>query len=200
MQYTPYSKLPYFEAGDTPDLSGYTAQLTTLLDGSPGLVAVDTADRDSRYGDTPAGTIVVTSSGWVWVKTSNPPDAATWATVRSVETITGSGLAMNNPSWTDTGDSIITRIGNAVDLYLSMTYQGTTTLSGNFGNQIMSTLPSGWVPARTVSMIGNVAASAACFGVIFGKSTRDADITDTNGTIATGASVVFSASWVLSNV
>lgn len=199
MQYTPYSGLPYFEAGDTPDLAGYTAELTRLLDGSPGLVAVDTADRDSRYGDTPAGTIVVTDTGWVWVKTSNPPDAPTWATVRSVEKLSGAGLSFPNSDWSDYGDSVITRVGNSCDLYLHATYNGIASLTGNVTNQVICSLPAGWVPARSIPMLGFVGASHSCYGVIFGYSTRNADITDvpSYGSVSTGDAVVFSASWVL---
>lgn len=82
MPNTPLSKIPYPSGSDTPAAAADMMALVMAMDARLVLPAVDEADRDARYYDAPASSLVVSGpSQKIWLKTGDGP--TDWMTVHS---------------------------------------------------------------------------------------------------------------------
>lgn len=80
MPNTPLSKVPYPSGTDAPAAAADMMGLVMAMDDRLVLKAVDEADRDSKYGEAPVSSLVVSGqSRKVWLKTGEGP--TDWFTI-----------------------------------------------------------------------------------------------------------------------
>lgn len=80
MPNTPLSKIPYPSGTDAPAAAADMMALVMSADDRLVLKAIDEADRDSKYGDAPVSSLVVSGqSRKIWLKTGDLP--TDWFTV-----------------------------------------------------------------------------------------------------------------------
>lgn len=194
MPSTDLANLPYPDNTPAPDVPAAMMGLAEAIDPRLNLLAADAADRDSKYGDAPAGTLVSTPDGWQWVRLTD----LSWHVLSSVETTTSlvwpgdfSDLGGSTPS------SIVTRRnGYLYTLSLAALYNGADISGGNFANVLVAQLPSGWVPGDQlvpISLILN--SSDTVFGLISAGGNITLTDMPTNYTISNGSGLRFKMSW-----
>lgn len=77
MPNTPLSRIPYPSGSDAPAAAADMMALVMAADSRLVLPAIDEADRDARYYDAPASSLVVSGqSQKIWLKTG--PESAAW--------------------------------------------------------------------------------------------------------------------------
>jgi len=195
MPATTLAGLPVPAESAAPDVPADMLALATALDPRLNLLAADAADRDSKYSDAPAGTLVSTPDGWQWIRLTD----LTWLTIHSVETTTAFAWSSN---FADNGNSILIRRDSAkYFLFLGATYSGLDLTSGSDGfltDTLICTLPSGWRPVNghSVTFVFNAAPNFGGQGITYG-STGTVNMTDArpSSTLTSGTTVALSASW-----
>lgn len=127
---TDLAKLPIPVGSNGPNLAADIAALARAVDARLVLLAANQSERDAEYFDAKAGTLVVTPDGWMWLKTSSPPKAATWLTLQSVETYTdftwNTAQGWSDSHSQDQVQSKITKVGCHFDLSIECYYTGAT--------------------------------------------------------------------------
>ena len=208
-----YSGIPVPTDGETNDLAGILAAFRGGVD--PGIVlkATSASNRDTLYGGTTGATAVPLGSlvscaalKTVWMKTSTPPAAATWATIGEVGTAVTTGVVTAATNWT-VAVQWAQRINGICHVRVDLTYSGATitasdtssSVPGNIsGDPNICTMQSAWllnasaaVWPETFSMAGGPAGEITIY------STGDVKLLSfvPSGTITSGASIRFKASY-----
>lgn len=168
-------------------------KLADSVDQRLNLLALNENDRNVRYSDVQAGTLVSTPDGWQWLKITSPPDAPEWITVRSVEETTG--FSWNDTRWADGGNSWLKRSGTRYEMQVLAAYTADDPIpSGNIPNETILDLPSGWEVDHRVPITGIIQSSYGCAGYV-SSALLITDIPDYTSGIATGTTVNFYAVW-----
>lgn len=150
-----YSGAPYPETSDANDPPGDFLAFGNTLDQLVNLKATSTADRNARFANVAAGTIVTCNAeSVVWMKTTTPPTAAAWATVYESPAAVTTGVATAG-----TGFSIATQWGQVrngmLNVRLSLTRTGADITAnayndvddpGNLTDTAMAVLTTNWRP------------------------------------------------------
>lgn len=161
-----YSGAPMPADGESPYLPSIFAAYDAVVGQQGNLVATSQSDRDTRYANVKAGTVVTCPSlQKAWMKLTTPPTAASWMTAIEVGAIATSGIVSTTGNW-----SVSSQWGQRVSgrnlIYLSLAYGGSdivgsdasATGPGNVADTTMATLQSAWImagpPKVTFSIIG----------------------------------------------
>jgi len=194
MATTDLALLPTPDPTAGPDFAGDMAALARAVDPRLNLLASDAADRDTKYGSAPAGTLVSTPDGTQWVRLTD----LSWYTLHSVETSTSFTW---QSSWTDNGNSIIRCVdGRIYDLCIGGTYSGVEIDAGTGGfiaDQEIVSIPSSMTPSfsLTISIYGGVSAGTMGGYLSTGGNAFVADMRP--GTkLEPGTSFFFRCCWV----
>lgn len=153
--------LPYTGA-QTPTLSEagsgpanlYAYALTT--EDQHVLKATSVSDRDTKYANVAAGTLVSCAAlGIVWQKVTSPPTAAEWRVLAEVGAPVTSGVISPATGFT-VSSQWARRTNGRVDLYASFSYTATDAIvvssTGNTTDTAVGTLQSGWQLASGISV------------------------------------------------
>jgi len=190
----------YYPSGDQDAVvAADLMHLADDLDQNTVLKAQDAADRDARYSDVAAGTIVVALDGTQWVKVSTPPDAPKWLTGYSDTGKLTTGVATANSLQPVVINQQAGRIRNSVvSLYVSFTWNGdpwTLNSSGDMANTRLGAALGRFVPPYTQLIQWGIDGWNGS-GYI---SSADGGIWMKNGvpggTIITGATIAISATY-----
>jgi len=208
-----YSGIPVPTDGETNDLAGILAAFRSTMDPQLVLKATSVSNRDTLYGGTTGATAVPLGSlvscaalKTVWMKTSAPPSAATWATIAEVGTPVTTGVVTAATNWTVAGQWA-QRVNGGCLVRVDLSYSGSTitasdtssSVPGNIGGDpLICTMQSAWLLnagaaawPETFSMAGGPAGEITIY------STGAVNLLSfvPSGTITSGATIRFKASY-----
>lgn len=171
--------------------------LANGIDTRLNLVAANQNDRDARYQDVPAGTLVSTPDGWQWLKLTSPPAAPSWKLLHSRETFTG--FAWTTGFDDAAGRSSIFHDGSNFDMYIETVYTGDdvqATADGSMVDTQVLILPAAWRPRLSVvpTVFGGYPFSG--WGILY-ASTGSLNISDArpNNKLTSGMTLTITYNW-----
>lgn len=166
MPNTPLSKVPYPSGSDAPAAAADMMALVMAMDSRMVLPAVDEADRDARYYDAPASSLVASGpSKKIWLKTGEGPTE--WVTI------------WEDTGWIDTGFVAqsgweISRAqgriyGRVVDVRGQMTRTGEKIVvpsNGNFADMDLISVPPQFRPEKGSQAISGIGRATRTSGAL----------------------------------
>lgn len=112
--------------------------------------AVDAADRDARLSDLPAGSLVSCAPlKTVWLKLTDPPAAAAWATVAEDTGWLTTGITYPTSDWEAGSVAKYRRLNGRVSFRANLLYAGATLTPFSYGNITDATvlkIPEAYAP------------------------------------------------------
>lgn len=142
-----FSKYAQIRTPVPPEANAVPADLAAMVDGFDRLVnlqAVDEADRDARYGDVPAGTLVsLTTRGQL-----------TWKGLDGWQVVSRRPLWLDNAvattsDWSPSRNEMTVSSSGVVQLHVTAAYEGPTVnvpADGNIANILVGTIDPQYAP------------------------------------------------------
>lgn len=160
-EYTKYANLRYPTGAEANNVPSDLAALAGGVDTHVVLYATDEADRDARFGDVAAGTIVSsTISDTIW-KCTGP---GVWIVVGGDDTGWQPVALRSGAAWRTTFEGVARAVGGIV--YFGGQYD---TTQGSFWGQAstvtIGTLPNGWVFPYQINFWQRGSSSWQLFGL-----------------------------------
>lgn len=196
MPNTPLSKIPYPSGTDAPAAAADMMALVMSADDRLVLKAVDEADRDSKYGEAPVSSLVVSGeSRKIWLKTGDLP--TDWFTVYERQEYTEGFSA--NTGW-DIEYARAVRNTSTTEIRIRVLRTGDDIVindRGNFDDEKVMDLPpevSATIDGVQVMAPWRAARTGGIARITIGGGVWLCD-GHTNSTIPSGDSVWVSSTW-----
>lgn len=205
MPLTKYTQAPLPDYGSFDDIAQILADYTDTVDPHFVLFADTIAERNSKYGDAPVDTVVISAAmKQIWVKQDQADPNAWWTPISDTDWVAtgivpGAGWSINVTPEDPFNSNTQVRTRNGVtDVVIDATRTGADIVpgtGGNIGDETICTLPAQFKPNGRAR---NGTVRYAGQGVGYVNTTGGVIVTCLSAglTLASGGGILFTTSYI----